>query len=125
MWVWVTPEVPILRNASCGRTSRERRGPVKKPSPMASYSQGPFAAVPESPQVLGLTQRQVLFQHWARWGKWSKYQPLDHVRRYFGEKVALYFAWLGESCLDAWPLCYNNLPSGVALLPGLTSSIIQ
>lgn len=24
---------------------------------------------------------------------------LDHVCRYFGEKVAFYFAWLGESCL--------------------------
>ncbi|XP_074860238.1 anoctamin-7 isoform X2 [Carettochelys insculpta] len=42
-----------------------------------------------------LTERQVLFQYWARWGKWNRYQPLDHIRRYFGEKIALYFAWLG------------------------------
>lgn len=87
-----------------------------KHSSMVSYSQGPFSADPESSQVLGLTQRQVLFQHWARWRKWSKYQPLDHVRRYFGEKVALYFAWLGESCLDAWPLVYNNMLFGIVLL---------
>ncbi|XP_040494001.1 anoctamin-7 [Ursus maritimus] len=56
---------------------------------------GPFRTPPEGPQAPGLTQRQVLFQFWARWRKWNKYQPLDHVRRYFGEKVALYFAWLG------------------------------
>ena len=36
-----------------------------------------------------------LFQYWARWGKWKKYQPLDHIREYFGEKIAIYFAWLG------------------------------
>uniref|UniRef100_A0A668APH9 Anoctamin n=1 Tax=Myripristis murdjan TaxID=586833 RepID=A0A668APH9_9TELE len=42
-----------------------------------------------------LNQRQVLFHYWARWSKWYKYQPLDHIREYFGEKIALYFAWLG------------------------------
>lgn len=92
---------------------------------MASSFQGPFSAVPESSQVPRLTQRQVLFQHWARWGKWSKYQPLDHVRRYFGEKVALYFAWLGESCLAAWSLCYNSLPPGTVLPSGHTPTMIQ
>ncbi|CAK6448411.1 unnamed protein product [Pipistrellus nathusii] len=57
--------------------------------------EGPFTTPPEGLWAPGLNQRQVLFQYWARWGKWHKYQPLDHVRRYFGEKVALYFAWLG------------------------------
>ena len=42
-----------------------------------------------------LNTRQILFEYWARWGKWYKYQPLDHIRDYFGEKIAIYFAWLG------------------------------
>ncbi|CAL8363838.1 unnamed protein product [Merluccius merluccius] len=42
-----------------------------------------------------LSVRQVLFRYWARWGSWYRYQPLDHIRVYFGEKIALYFAWLG------------------------------
>ncbi|KAM9317962.1 anoctamin-7 isoform 2-T2 [Pholidichthys leucotaenia] len=49
--------------------------------------------LPVALQSLGL--RQILYGYWARWSCWRRYQPLDHIREYFGEKIALYFAWLG------------------------------
>lgn len=85
---------------------------------LASRPQGPFMTPPEGPWSPGLNQRQVLFQYWARWRKWHRYQPLDHVRRYFGEKVALYFAWLGKS---------RPLPLGASRAPdfGLQGNSLQ
>ncbi|ETE73202.1 Anoctamin-7, partial [Ophiophagus hannah] len=55
---------------------------------------GPYKMSSEEEPTNLLNQRQILFYYWAQWSKWKKYQPLNHIRRYFGEKIALYFAWL-------------------------------
>ncbi|XP_053349468.1 anoctamin-9 [Clarias gariepinus] len=43
------------------------------------------------------TQQEYLRRKWANWGalRYLVSQPVDEIREYFGEKVALYFLWLG------------------------------
>nr|CAD7458927.1 unnamed protein product [Timema tahoe] len=39
--------------------------------------------------------RRLLYLEWARLVKFSKKQPLWLIKKYFGDKIGLYFAWLG------------------------------
>uniref|UniRef100_A0A3Q2E1W8 Anoctamin n=1 Tax=Cyprinodon variegatus TaxID=28743 RepID=A0A3Q2E1W8_CYPVA len=39
--------------------------------------------------------KTLLHEEWANYGVMFKYQPVDLIRKYFGEQIGLYFAWLG------------------------------
>uniref|UniRef100_A0A8C6PZU3 Anoctamin n=1 Tax=Nothobranchius furzeri TaxID=105023 RepID=A0A8C6PZU3_NOTFU len=40
-------------------------------------------------------ERYTLYKYWAKFLCFFKEQPLDLVRNYYGEKIGIYFAWLG------------------------------
>ncbi|XP_075425668.1 anoctamin-7 isoform X2 [Ascaphus truei] len=81
-------------NSRRGEVGMERLLCEKVLSAAYPLHDGTYAHTPGTPSEQ-LFLRQILFQYWARWSKWNKYQPLDHIRKYYGEKIALYFAWLG------------------------------
>ncbi|XP_053954461.1 anoctamin-5 [Anastrepha ludens] len=50
----------------------------------------------DRPHSSGMSfDRRVLYLTWAHPSQWYKKQPLCLVRKYFGDKIALYFCWLG------------------------------
>ncbi|XP_076466402.1 anoctamin-4-like isoform X2 [Babylonia areolata] len=60
--------------------------------------------------------RHLLYETWAKPGAWYKFQPLDHIRLYFGEKVGIYFCWLGFYTGQLFPAAIVGL---AAFLYGL------
>lgn len=50
----------------------------------------------DTPHSSGMNlDRRLLYLEWARPIKFYKKQPLCLIRKYFGDKIALYFCWLG------------------------------
>uniref|UniRef100_A0A8C1M2D5 Anoctamin n=1 Tax=Cyprinus carpio TaxID=7962 RepID=A0A8C1M2D5_CYPCA len=41
------------------------------------------------------SERYALYKYWARFSRFYKEQPLNLIRKYYGEKIGIYFAWLG------------------------------
>uniref|UniRef100_UPI00358E7897 anoctamin-7 isoform X1 n=1 Tax=Myxine glutinosa TaxID=7769 RepID=UPI00358E7897 len=80
--------------------------------------EGPYDGQTSSLLPEKLNARQVLYSYWAHWGCWFRYQPLDHIREYFGEKIAIYFAWLGF--YTGW-LLPSALVGTLVFLSGLKS----
>ena len=38
---------------------------------------------------------QILYLEWAKWKNWYRKQPLWLIKKYFGVKLGIYFAWMG------------------------------
>uniref|UniRef100_A0A9J8A1A3 Anoctamin n=1 Tax=Cyprinus carpio carpio TaxID=630221 RepID=A0A9J8A1A3_CYPCA len=51
--------------------------------------------ITKGPDVVLILSLQILCEEWASYSIFYKYQPIGLIRKYFGEKVGLYFAWLG------------------------------
>uniref|UniRef100_A0A8C1PDY8 Anoctamin n=1 Tax=Cyprinus carpio TaxID=7962 RepID=A0A8C1PDY8_CYPCA len=51
--------------------------------------------ITKGPDVILILSLQILCEEWASYSIFYKYQPIGLIRKYFGEKVGLYFAWLG------------------------------
>ncbi|XP_069034031.1 anoctamin-1a isoform X2 [Embiotoca jacksoni] len=61
----------------------------------AKYSMGITSLLANGVYTSAYPLHDLLYEEWASYSVFYKYQPIGLIRKYFGEKVGLYFAWLG------------------------------
>uniref|UniRef100_A0A3P8TPJ2 Anoctamin n=1 Tax=Amphiprion percula TaxID=161767 RepID=A0A3P8TPJ2_AMPPE len=78
---------------------KQSSGIVEKISSLVSKVLEPLHPHVKMVQIMQLISvnclLQLLYEEWANYSVFYKYQPIGLVRKYFGEKIGLYFAWLG------------------------------
>eukprot|EP00054_Salpingoeca_dolichothecata_P020733 m.131337 g.131337 ORF g.131337 m.131337 type:complete len:955 (-) comp23726_c0_seq2:101-2965(-) len=78
------------------------------------YQNNDKAYYPDPSQEPG--ERAHLWRVWAKWGNWYRVQPLDPIRRYFGEKIGFYFTWLGfYTSWLVWPAIIGTIIFAIGL----------
>uniref|UniRef100_A0A672JMW2 Anoctamin n=1 Tax=Salarias fasciatus TaxID=181472 RepID=A0A672JMW2_SALFA len=77
-----------------GRKDKDKTG-IKRLLSNGTYTAAfPLHDVRHSRQACE-SERFNLYKHWARFLCFYKEQPLNLIRKYYGEKIGIYFAWLG------------------------------
>ena len=56
--------------------------------------EGDYSTLSLEKEPLEFNDRRVLYMEWGRINVWSRRQPMWLIKRYFGPKIAMYFAWL-------------------------------
>jgi len=44
-----------------------------------------------------MIDRQLLYDHWASWKCFLKFQPIKEIEQYFGTKIAFFFDFFGKN----------------------------
>ncbi|XP_041964894.1 anoctamin-5 isoform X2 [Alosa sapidissima] len=63
-------------------------------------------------------ERYSLYRYWAQFFRFYKEQPLNRIRKYYGEKISIYFAWLG---FYTEMLFYAAVVGGICFVYGATT----
>ncbi|OQV17298.1 Anoctamin-5 [Hypsibius exemplaris] len=62
--------------------------------------------------------RASLYDQWGRFKMWFKFQPIDYIKNYFGERMGFYFAWMEFYTLMLLPAMIVGL---ICIIYGLAS----
>ncbi|KAK6737941.1 hypothetical protein RB195_020188 [Necator americanus] len=72
-----------------------------------------------------ISQRELLYNHWVSWRNILKYQPLDCIKRYFGTKIAFYFAWLGYYTRSLYLAAFIGILSVLFAIVNVSEDVVS